>query len=191
MVSRFFGKQSKKSSSPSNPIPPISAEDEEGFTVVGHATGGGGGGSGKKRPSSTSSAYPSLPGVGASGGDSRNLPYQLPARSQGGGGTSGAATGAAGGGYSSSTLASQSSLSSSHALDGVPFVLSGPCRGGGSSSADRRDLDLYLQRTESYLEGVQEMIRKASARDFALEKSVVRSDITATMRRMHVDPFAK
>ena len=92
--------------------------------------------------------------------------------------------------YATATLGSQSSSSLPHALDGVPFQLSSSCRrvleAGGAAVATTRSLEGLLEDVERRLETGQQLALRAAEFDFKLEKSVIESDITSTMRRMQL-----
>ncbi len=70
-------------------------------------------------------------------------------------------------------------------LDGVPFVMAGRAgRSGGAARA--QELQACLEATQVCLDGAQEALARSRRHDFQLERDVVKSDITATMRRMHL-----
>ncbi len=172
-VPLLFGKGSgSKNKDRSSVVPPPDpGVEEEGFTVLGTPS--------RQRQQQQPPLYP---GLGDSPGSA--LPPQssfsaLAPQQQ---------DQSSSPGYSTSTLASQSSLTAPHALDGVPFVLSGRCW-GADTTRRHREMSDYLEKTDRYLEGVQELIRSSAGMDFRLEKNVVQSDITATMRRMHMNSF--
>lgn len=159
--SRLFGKGSKKvPPSPSDQGSDHAVSEDEGFTVVGGAP--------KDRPHSyagppnNASPYPALP-------QQENSPYPI----RGVAPTSGPGPG----GYN--TLSSQSSVTMPHVLDGVPFELSPRC----SSSGRTRELDALLADATTKLDAAQSLIQSSNY-DFRLEKNVIDSDISATMRRM-------
>jgi hypothetical protein len=68
-----------------------------------------------------------------------------------------------------------------HALDGVPFTLAEQY----VSNGDRNHLDASLQNILDQLEGAGAVLRD-SEYDFRLEKHVIESDVTATIKRLHV-----
>ena len=73
--------------------------------------------------------------------------------------------------YPTGTLSSQYSTTGSHALDGVPFTLSGRCatsKGGGVGSEFDVALDEIMQRMEN-----AKSILQSATYDFQVEKSVV------------------
>ncbi len=188
MVSRFFGKSSGKKVPP--PPDPTSTTEEDDFTVIRHRSPKRSAADQQHRNSrqeaSSQQAHSAYPNLDNSEGPRRRKEEEEEGAKLGAG--AGGGGGGGGGGYSTSTLTSQSSMTNPQVLDGVPFVLSGRCRGVAAGRA--RELDQYLDRTETYLEGVQELIRRSANHDFRLEKNVVESDITATMRRAHLDSFS-
>lgn len=78
------------------------------------------------------------------------------------------------------TCATQSM--SVHGLDGVPFVLSVKCQFAGNKGR-RGQADTLLEDVSVRLATVQQLIQSADY-DFRLERSVIESEISGTMRRM-------
>ena len=172
-ISRLFGKSSKKNPQSPSSGPPtdafaspdaanVSGQEDDGFTILGPARG--------DRPNSyqgaTGLGYPVLPGSDAT------VPYP-PNPMRGG-------AGPGGGNYPTGTMASQSSVTMPSALDGVPFQLSAQVSTNRGRSQSRDDL---LDEVGARLEAAQQLIHSSNY-DFRLEKSVIESDISATMRRM-------
>lgn len=157
-LSRLFGKSSKK-------VPPspssLSSPSTEAFSSSGPNEDDGFTLLGPAK--SESPGYPLLPPTDA-------MPYPP--------GTRGAAGASS---NSNGTLPSQSSVSVPHVLDGVDFKLSGKCSLDDDSS--RSQTNAFLDEVSARLDAAQNLIQ-ASNYDFRLEKSVVESDISATMRRM-------
>lgn len=153
-LSRLFGKgkDSKKSTSSTSSIPPMSPSasdvsmlspgggpdstghtDEDGFTHLAN--------DGNPGPRAPHSGYPALPRA-------EETPYPT------------------------GTMSSQYSVTGgSHALEGVPFALSGRCstsKGGGLGSEFDAAMDDIMQRMEN-----AKSILQSATYDFQVEKSVV------------------
>jgi hypothetical protein len=83
--------------------------------------------------------------------------------------------------YPTGTLSSIHSSHIPHLLDGIPFQLSESC--SLKSRRNGNDRSGFLDDVQARLESVHQLIESANY-DFRLEKSVVESDISATMKRM-------
>ena len=156
--SRLFGSKQKPKPSVSDQGSDNAASEDEGFTMVG-------GTSSRDPPAASTSRYPSLPPS-----DAASPPYP----------PSGAAAAAATPNYN--TMTSQSSIGAPHALDGVPFALAPHL----ASSSGTRDLDRLLTEAQTCLDSAQSLVQNSNY-DFRLEKNVVDSDVSATLKRMQ--PF--
>ena len=160
--SRLFGSKQKPKPSVSDQGSDNAASEDEGFTMVGGASQRE-----QQQQPAVAPRYPALPGSNGDGSAITPSPYPPP-------GTSAAAN------YN--TLTSQSSVSAPHALDGVPFALAPHC----APSSELRELDRLLAEAQTCLDSAQTLVQSSNY-DFRLEKSVVDSDVSATLKRMQ--PF--
>ena len=158
MFSNLFGK-SKKSTGSTSSIPPMSPSasdvsmpspgggghtDEDGFEHLATVTG-------QMSLSDKAGARASYPGYPALPRTEESPAVAAP--------------------YPTGTLSSQYSMTGSHALDGVPFTLSGRCstsKDGGVGSEFDVALDDIMQRMEN-----AKSILQSATYDFQVEKSVV------------------
>ncbi len=184
-LSRLFGKSSKKGSPPS-PSDPSSANEDDGFTMVGGPTlqqhqprpgeeaadwfAGGGG---------QQHQYPALPNQDNT---QPPLPYDIrPLGAGAGGGGAGGGGGVGGDAAYPPSFKSQTSVT--HVLDAVPFAL----KTSLSSGRGGRQLEGLLRDVEDHLEAAQSLIDQASAQDFRLERNIVEAetDVSGTLSRLH------